>query len=181
MRPIPCLDTEGKPTADNSCAYTETARTWQTCTSSGCHASEAAASAAFNTVRARMKFYTDQLWRDQDSSGSISAAPTDAGLLATVKANMPGEFSTADTLVTPAEGAEFNTRMCGEYGQSTSDNSKGVHNPFLCESLLIATIEYLKVHYSLSTPSPRMPDWMSSPVSTAFGRSMHVPRAPLDR
>ena len=38
MRPIPCLDAQGKPTADKTCAYTVAARSWQSCTPSGCHA-----------------------------------------------------------------------------------------------------------------------------------------------
>jgi hypothetical protein len=181
MRPIPCLDSEGKPTPDNSCAYTDVARSWQTCSTSGCHASEAVAANAFNTVRSRMKFYTDQLWQNLDSTSGISAAPADVGLLATLKATQPGEWSNTDTLVTPAEGAEFNTRMCGEYNQSTSDNSKGVHNPFLCESLLIATIEYLKTYYNLTTPSPRVPDWMSEPLSGASHSSANVARTSPDR
>ena len=180
MRPIPCLDPDGKPTADNSCSYTTAARNWQTCTTAGCHASDTAAVSAFNTVRARMKFFTDQLWQNLDADGSIDAAPTDGGLLAQLKASQPGEW-TDPLVLSPAEGAEFNTRMCGEYGQSTSDNSKGVHNPFLCESLLIATIDYLKVHYGLTTPSPRVPDWMSEPLESATAGSMHVSRTPAGR
>jgi len=39
--------------------------------------------------------------------------------------------------------------MCAEYGSSNSDNSKGVHAPFLCESLLIATINYIRSYYVL--------------------------------
>lgn len=149
MRPIPCLDATGKPTGDKTCAYTETARSWQSCTASGCHASAAVAVGAFTTVRNRMKFYTDQLWIDQNASGSLQASPTDAGLLATLKQSRPAEWSTTDIVITPAEGAEFNARLCGEYGQANSDNSKGVHNPFLCEALLIATINYIKSYYGL--------------------------------
>ena len=181
MRPIPCLDQDGKPTADNSCAYTTTARTWQTCTAAGCHASDTVAAAAFNTVRARMKFYTDQLWLDSNGDDEIQASPTDGGILAMLKATQPNEWSGTDNQITPAEGAEFNARLCGEYGQSNTDNSKGTHNPFLCESLLIASIQYLNTHYSLTTPSPRMPDWMSGPVGGTFSSSLHVARTPLDR
>ena len=42
------LDATGKPTADKTCAYTETARSWKTCTTAGCQprSSESSASNA---------------------------------------------------------------------------------------------------------------------------------------
>src|SRR5262249_23950010 len=70
---------------------------------------------------------------------------TDGGLLATLKQTKPGEWNTND--ITPAEGAEFNARRCGEYGSGNSDNSKGVHNPFLCDALLTSHFSYLKTYY----------------------------------
>jgi predicted CXXCH cytochrome family protein len=181
FRAVPCLDATGKPTADESCAYTTAARSWQTCTTAGCHSSDTIAVNLFNTVRARMKFYTDQLWQNLDGDGTLDAAPVDAGLLAQIKASNPGEFTTADFEVTPAEGAEFNARLCGEYGQSTSDNSKGVHNPFLCESLLIASINYLRIHYSITTPAPAVPPHMLVPSPGDLGGSMHIARTPPGR
>ena len=96
-----------------------------------------------------MKSFADQLWRDLNGNGSLQASPTDAGLLATVRATRPTEWSTTDNRVSPAEGAEFNARLCGEYGQANSDNSKGVHNPFLCRALMIATIDYIRTFYNL--------------------------------
>lgn len=153
MRPIPCLDATGKPTADKTCAYTATARSWQSCTASGCHGDAGAAANIFNDSRALMKSFVDQLWIDSNASGSLQASPTDAGMLPTVRATRPAEWSATDNTVTPAEGAEFNARLCGEYGQSNSDNSKGAHNPFLCRALLIATINYVRSYYSLPSPS----------------------------
>ncbi|MEX1186847.1 MAG: cytochrome c3 family protein [Gemmatimonadaceae bacterium] len=153
MRPVPCLDATGKPTADKTCAYTSTARTWQSCTASGCHGSAEVAANIFNDSRALMKSFTDQLWADLDHSHYLEATPRDAGMLATLKATRPGEWSNTDNMTTPAEGAEFNARLCGEYDQSNSDNSKGVHNPFLCRALLIATINYVRSYYSLPGPS----------------------------
>jgi predicted CXXCH cytochrome family protein len=180
MRPIPCLDSTGKPTADKSCAYTTAARTFKTCAQAGCHASEAVAQTAFTTVRNRMKFFTDQLWVNTDGDGTIDAAPTDAGLLATLKQTRPAEWSTTDNQVTPAEGAEFNARLCGEYGQSNSDNSKGIHNPFLCEALLQATITYVKSFYGLAGPPAALYSH-SQPMTQAFPGSMHVSRTPPGR
>jgi len=147
FRPIPCLDAQGKPTANKTCAYNTTARSWVSCTQSGCHANATAANSAFNSVRDRMKLFTEQLWTDVNKDGTLQAAPTDGGLLATVKAQKPNEWTT--DAITPAEGAEFNARVCGEYGSSNADNSKGVHNPFLCDALLTSSITYVKSYYGL--------------------------------
>jgi predicted CXXCH cytochrome family protein len=152
FRPIPCLDAQGVPTGDKNCAYSATARNWGSCVKSGCHNSAAVAASAFNTVRARMKLLADELWIDANGSGSMQAAPTDLGLLPTVRQTRPAEWSTSDNKITPAEGAEFNARLCGEFGQSNTDNSKGVHNPFLCEALLIATINEVRTAYALPAP-----------------------------
>ena len=176
MRPMPCLDADGKPTADKTCAYTATARNWQSCATSGCHGSAQAAATVFNDSRALMKSFTDQLWRDLNGNGSIQSSPTDAGMLATLKGTRPGEWSTTDNTITPAEGAEFNARLCGEYGQSNADNSKGAHNPFLCRALLIATINYVRSYYSL--PSPSLADQRSlNRINDAdFVRTLQVSR-----
>jgi predicted CXXCH cytochrome family protein len=176
MRPVPCLDAEGRPTADKTCAYTATARSWQTCTTAGCHGDANAAATLFNDSRALMKSFTDQLWTDLNGNGSLQAAPTDGGMLATVRANSPGEWSNTDNTITPAEGAEFNARLCGEYGQSTADNSKGVHNPFLCRALLIATINYVRSHYGLPGSGGTSALSMESPENRAYFSAMHVTR-----
>jgi len=189
MRPVPCLDAEGKPTPDKTCAYTTAARSWRTCAASGCHgtgatdgidlAGQQVAANLFATVRARMKFLTDQLWVDTDGSRSMQAAPTDAGLLPTLRAANPTQWSNSDNTITAAEGAEFNARLCGEYGQSNSDNSKGVHNPFLCEALLIATIEYVRDFYGLPAPPPEVQQQLRTPFGRSIPGSMHVSRTTL--
>jgi predicted CXXCH cytochrome family protein len=178
FRPIPCLDATGKPTGDKTCAYTATARSWQSCTASGCHGDANVASTLFAGVRARMKFYADQLWLNSNNDGTLQAAPTDGGMLATVKATRPSEWSNTDKQVTPAEGAEFNARLCGEYNQSNADNSKGVHNPFLCEALLVATINYVRTYYGLPAASVGVQARMNRPIGGEFNSSMHVVRAP---
>lgn len=181
MRPIPCLDPDGKPNASKACAYTTAARSFQTCAASGCHGTAAAAATIFNDSRALMKSFVDQLWVDTNASGSLQAAPTDAGMLATVRASRPAEWSTTDNTITPAEGAEFNARLCGEYGQSTSDNSKGVHNPFLCRALLIATINYVRSYYNLPAPPADQQQWMDKVSNPRYFQSMHVERGPIAR
>jgi hypothetical protein len=102
-------------------------------------------------------------------------------LLATVRLNSPGEWSSTDNVITPAEGAEFNARLCGEYGQSNSDNSKGVHNPFLCRALLIATIDYVTDYYALTPAPPSARMRMDSDVNRAFFSAMHVSRTQKGR
>ena len=175
FRPIPCLDAQGKPTADKTCAYTTTARTWQSCTASGCHANASVANTLFNNVRARMKGYTDQLWTDLNRDGSLQAAPTDSGLLARARQARPSDWNTSDTQITPGEGGEFNARLCGEYGQSNADNSKGVHNPFLCEALLQSTIAYIRTYYfPAATVGQRA--LMEGSIDGAKYRSMHIAR-----
>ena len=176
MRPIPCLDAEGKPTADKTCAYTAAARSWQSCTAAGCHGDAGAAATIFNDSRALMKSFVDQLWVDANASGSLQASPTDAGMLPTVRASRPGEWSTTDNTITPAEGAEFNARLCGEYGQANSDNSKGVHNPFLCRALLIATINYIRSYYGLPAASLAAQARLDSLSNGEFFNAMHVSR-----
>jgi predicted CXXCH cytochrome family protein len=178
MRPIPCLDSDGKPTGDKTCPYTATARSWQTCSASGCHANADAAAFAFTSARSLMKFLADQLWLNLNNDGSLQASPTDGGLLPTLKATRPAEWSTTDNVITPAEGAEFNARLCGEYNQANSDNSKGTHNRFLCQALLVATINYVRSYYSLPAASREVQARIDSPIGGEFRSSMRVSRMP---
>ncbi len=179
FRPNPCLDATGIPTAIKDCAYTTTARSWKSCTNSGCHATQAVAVSAFNTIRARMKLLTDQLWIDTNLSGSMQAAPTDAGMLPTVRLSRPTEWSTTDNRISPAEGAEFNARLCGEYGQANSDNSKGIHNPFLCEALLIATITYVRAQYALPAPPAAVQAILDGPVGGPYAKGLKTSNTPI--
>jgi len=174
FRPIPCLDAQGIPTGDKTCAYTATARSWGSCAKSGCHNSAAVAASAFNTIRARMKFLVDQLWTDLNDSHSLQASPTDGGMLATLKLTTPTEWSTTDNKITPAEGAEFNARLCGEIGQGNTDNSKGIHNPFLCEALLIATITEVQTFYGLPAPPAAVQAILNGPIGGSFAKNMKV-------
>jgi predicted CXXCH cytochrome family protein len=178
MRPVPCLDATGKPTPDKTCAYNTTARSFQSCVGSGCHASTAVAANAFNTVRSRMKFLADHLWLNSNNDGNLQAPPTDGGLLATLKATKSSEWSSTDNVVSPAEGAEFNARLCGEYNQANADNSKGIHNPFLCEALLIATINYVRTYYSLPAATSAEQAALNGAIGGEFHSSMRVSRTP---
>lgn len=181
MRPIPCVDAQGKPIADKNCAYTPAARNWNTCTGSGCHANASAAANALLATRGTLKLLADQLWIDSNASGSLQASPTDAGLLARVRQLYPGEWSNTDNRISPAEGAEFNARLCGEYGQSNSDNSKGAHNPFLCQALLVASINQITATYTLPAPPAAVQSVMDEITRTLDLRGLQRSAIPVER
>ena len=152
FRPIPCL-VNGRPVADNGCAYTTAARSWKACAASGCHASEAVAQSVFTSGRNTLKSLADVVWRDVNGNTTIDAFPVDSGYLPKVKLNQPAAFTYTDATITPAEGAEFNARTVGEGLYANGDKSIGVHNPFLARALLQANIQELLATYAF-LPSP---------------------------
>ena len=151
FKPIPCLDSQGRPTGDNTCAYTATARNWSSCTKSGCHASASVAASAFTATRSEITLLAEILWKDIDNDDAIDA--TDQGYLALVKLNNPNDFSTSDAVISAANGTEFNVRTCGEGYTTHPDGSKGTHNKFLCVALLAQSATYLKSIYNY-LPAP---------------------------
>lgn len=148
---IPCLDAQGLPTADPSCAYSPPARSFKSCVSAGCHASEAQAAGRLSLNRTEIETLAAQIWRDLNNNQTIDAAPIDAGYLAIIKRDLPAELSNP-TIITPARGAEFNVKTFGENRYSNGDRSKGVHNPFLARALLAASINELRTRYGLAAP-----------------------------
>jgi len=138
FKPIPCVDGNGVPTADDSCPKTPTDRSFAACTASGCHGDADAAYAALTLAQGRINGRVDEL----------------NGLLDQVRLNFPDAFSDTDTLFTVAEGAEFNAEL-GEI------SSSAVHNPFLTEALLLASIDIVKEEYGVALPT-------SAPVSQAL-------------
>ncbi len=122
FEPIPCLDAQGVPVADGECALEE--RTFNSCTASGCHGSQAAARSAYLVATTRIADLTAEL---------------DA-LLAQVPES---EFSSQDDVFTVAEGAEFNAGL-GDI------RSSAIHNPFLTEALLLASIRIVEDTYGVS-------------------------------
>ncbi len=164
FRPIPCLDAAGKPTADNTCAYTTAARSFKTCSNSGCHASVDVAASLLTNLRARLATLRDQIWIDVNHNQAIDA--TDGGYLGTIKATLPNEFK-ADTVITAAEGAEFNVKMVGEGSYGNGDRSLGVHNPFLAEALMRANIAELRTKYALPAPPASVQRLLDTPMGGA--------------
>jgi predicted CXXCH cytochrome family protein len=125
FKAIPCLDAEGRPTAVRDCEITQ--RTFVTCTQAGCHGSQAAARNALTVARVRLH----------------TLAATLNAQLAQVPAS---EFSDTDNRYTTAEGARFNAQLAVFRGTE-------VHNPFLAEALLIASIQQVEREYGIA-PSP---------------------------
>lgn len=118
----PCVDAQGRPTAASGCAEEE--RDFQGCTGAGCHGSPTIARAA--KVRA-------------DGRTTELAAELGA-LLARVPAS---EFNSGDGRTSVAEGARYNRELALMPGTS-------VHNPFLTEQLLLASIAEVRRVYGLA-------------------------------
>ncbi len=150
FRPIPCL-LNGKPIADNSCAYDSipSARSWKAC--EGCHNDP---QNVFLGGRSTLKTLVDVVWVDLNGNQTIDAYPTDTGYLPKVKLNQPTEFTYTDEVITAAEGAEFNARTVGEGLYGNGDKSIGVHNPFLSRALIQANIQELLAKYGAYLPAP---------------------------
>jgi len=133
---IPCVDANNLPTEDQSCARTTQARNFASCTSSGCHGDETAALSALLVAEARIDD------RVADLNAMLALVP-------------PGEISSTDTRFTVAEGARFNAQL-GDI------ESSAVHNPYLTEALLLASIDAMTDQYGIPAPvSPGAPDLVS--------------------
>lgn len=124
---IPCLDAQGLPTTA-TCADAQ--RTFKACTGSGCHSSETVARSAKFTAEQRV-----------------------AGLVATLNAMIAKipttEFKTGDNKITTGEGAKFNVGLAAKGGTE-------IHNPFLIEALLTASIKQITTDYGIA-PTSQIP------------------------
>ena len=176
FKAIPCSDASGRPTADTTCAFSPPTRSFKSCTGSGCHATEAIAAGRLAGIRADLKVLADQLWIDGNRNGVIDAAPTDAGYLAIIKRDRPGEL-TNSTVVTPALGAKFNVFTFGEGRYANGDKSRGVHNPFLARALLAANIAELRTAYALPAPPANVQVAVSQALTDAKAKSPNFIKA----
>lgn len=169
--PDPCLDDNGVPEKDNSCAYLpSTTRFWGVpgtngCVASGCHASADVAASALVNERAAVANLADQLWNDVDPTVNTGGEPymndLDAGYLPEIlfaggNPTVDGvqAFNPNDNIVSPAEGALFNAMMFAEDLYGHNDGSYGVHNPFFYEALLAASIAEVFEVYGAFLPAP---------------------------
>lgn len=122
FKAIPCVDGNGAPTNAPDCPITE--RTFASCATGGCHGSQDAARSALTTADARI----DELVEELDAMLLLPEVAPD-------NVQNDGRFTVAD-------GAWFNSQLAKMKGST-------VHNPFLIEQLLIATINQLITTYNL--------------------------------
>ena len=104
---------ESVPTADEDCAESE--RSFASCAIGGCHGSEDAARSARLVAQTRIANLVEEL------NALLDLVPDD-------------QFSTSDDVYTVAEGAKFNAGL-------GAIESSAIHNPFLTEALLTASID----------------------------------------
>ena len=174
FRPIPCYGPDGVPTDTIiDCAYTAAARSFRACAVSGCHLDEDDAANVVAVARTRMRTLSATLWIDLDGDRTIDAYPTDDGYLAHIKANTT-DLNPSDAVITAADGAEFNVRLVGEdaagFLYDNGDKSHAVHNVFIAEALLLASIEELSDLYG------GQPWFPAPPVPTADATSRAASR-----
>jgi predicted CXXCH cytochrome family protein len=157
-------------------------RNFKGCTVSGCHGNEAAARSAFTAVRSRMDLLTDLLWADTDADAVLEPTDQGVlprVLAQAIAANDSNEINLYDGILTPAEGAIWNAQLAythnreywssfkvagqcsnastapcvvGNSNTAHKSSGEGVHNPFLLEALLSASVSYLTQHYQLPSP-----------------------------
>ncbi len=162
---VPCTDDDGVPVG-GSCDLAD--RTFRTCTGSGCHGSQSIARTRMANTRQQINNLLDDLWTDTDGDAVLEAS--DAGLLPQVLAQEgTAELNPFDSRFTTAEGALWNAQVAwtsqrthwsdgqieGLEGSFSSHkgSGEGVHNPFLIEALLTASISAVEERYGLSAPS----------------------------
>jgi hypothetical protein len=122
FKAIPCVDGNGLPTSADDCEVA--ARTFRGCTTSGCHGSEEAARSAMLVAQDRVSTLAAEL----------------VGLIDQVRAT---EIASNDGRWSTAEGADFNYQLAVKRGSV-------VHNPFLIEALLTASIRTMRDAYGLA-------------------------------
>jgi predicted CXXCH cytochrome family protein len=163
---IPCTDSAGIP-VPGPCNLTQ--RDFGACANGACHiGGPTAARSAFITIQQNLDNLLDQLWKDVDSNGVINA--TDTGLLP----EMVARGTAADTaalnfgtnVTTVAKGALWNAALAATddrqyflagtvYGRNFATHmasGNGVHNPFLLQALLSASIDAVRSTYALPAP-----------------------------
>jgi predicted CXXCH cytochrome family protein len=116
----PCLDGAGVAT-EGPCDFAD--ESYLTCTSAGCHGTEAVARSAEVVVTLRIESLVTEL------QGLIDLIPA-------------SEFDPDDARYTVGEGSLFNLELAEAPGAM-------IHNPFLIEALLIASINVARDTYML--------------------------------
>lgn len=119
---IPCADSLGRPTT-GECAISK--RSFTACAGSGCHATSSVAQSLYVTDSLRIAALETTL------SGQIA------------KVNAATELNYKSTTLTTAKGAKWNLMLAQKPGG-------WVHNPFLIEALLTASIKQMQIDYGIA-------------------------------
>jgi predicted CXXCH cytochrome family protein len=122
----PCVDANGQPTVDQSC--TVSAQSFRSCVSGSCHGTENVARSAFNTAQARITNLQAEVTR---VTNLVKAGTRKA------------DCTFPNPVYTSCLGAAFNLSLSQKAGSF-------VHNPFLIEQLLIASINQMKKDYGVT-------------------------------
>lgn len=141
FRPIPCVDAQGRPLPfGQSCDLTPEARSFKSCTGSGCHGTEQTAFSALTSAMLEVQRAADQL------IGQLQRVDPNLGAAG-------GEIDPTNPVFTVAEGAFFNYNLAtfgsAEFGTNSIVGST-VHNPFLIRALLIASIQAVQDRYGVA-------------------------------
>ncbi len=124
----PCVDANGKPTDDQSCATT--AKTYRACVNSGCHSSEA-------NALDRYVSGTDQLTTLRNEVTRLTNLVKASSRAAECTFPFVGGY-------TSCLGANFNASLAAKTGAAA-------HNEFLLVKLLRASITKMTTDYGLTT------------------------------
>jgi predicted CXXCH cytochrome family protein len=165
FRAAPCVDANGIPSGAEDCAISTTARSFDGCVAGGCHGTQDAAAAA---LQAGVTSVLDRAQTLHDLLVQVDPNLTDAG----------GAIDPRDPTFTVAEGAFFNYSLAHHGTELTASATRQdsllafapstTHNPFLIESLLIASINAVESEYAgilgLDAPTPMTPQ-LTRPAS----------------
>ena len=146
---IPCVDANGEPTTDQSCAPTSSARSFKSCSASGCHTETTARSAlvaSTNTISSLLGTLRGLL-----AQVPCSAFATNASLYTARGAR----FNYMLAATAHAAGTDPGLPVCPSSGPRTlpapvADVGQAAHNPFLIQALLAASITQVRKDYGLS-------------------------------
>jgi predicted CXXCH cytochrome family protein len=123
FQPIPCVDANGVPLPDPKTACADTERSFKACIV--CHSSETAARTARAVAKDRLTRLAGELHAQLAQLDGTSA------------------FNYTDGITSTAEGSRFNEGLANERGSA-------IHNPFLVEALLLASIKQVELDYGVS-------------------------------
>jgi hypothetical protein len=122
---IPCVDANGAPTDAQNCQNTQ--RSFRSCATSGCHATQPAARTAFETAESDVALLTGALDNMLTQVPASQKLPAAAGK------------------VTTARGAAYNSALAKTHGAVA-------HNAFLIKALLRASIAQVSKDYNIPAP-----------------------------